>query len=820
MVCVRNVEIQPSVHLSFLQGDRIVCVSSVQIQPSIHLSFCKGTASRALEALKFNHPSICLFPGDRIVSVTIAYDNIVYEDALTILSYASPYPVKVTVQKERAAGADPGMGSTEQLNHPLYRSQSLDALTRVGKEPAFRPKRTLSEMKSDTRKDSPRKGGGGGGERRMSKALSQTYPPSASSAGAGVGAFDVSSDVMVHATEMVVDGKVRQDGGGGGGGGGFTPAQEVMSAVRSEAVRSAPPTEAPESRGCKEEEEEEDPNSGAGRKKSRLDTEAAREFASLMDQMLDGPSQRSGDEETAESRKAAGGLATSPKTPPNKPQRKKKPSSSSSVSLDDPAEFFSAGGGGDGGVEETFLAATAAAAQVQASPNRWQQDLGPEVEEEAIQPSFVKRDIVIGSGTIEFAPVERQDEAERPPSPSWGFSGAKMMPSYKRPASPEGEDPVEEELIEAAVACRDAQAAAPLPSSAKSRGSSEGPSAAALKKEEERKRKKEKEKEKKPPLDEEELEQLIAMNAFPPGSQGWAGIKAGGKQGGIVDDFLPRDVALQALKGQQEAAAGHARGSGSSSNSSSSSSEASSQGQRSHHRAGVAFEVRDDVLTGRPVSIDISRSRNSSASPSRTGARDRMGRASSLRGDDDQDDDLQQQQQRQGDAEDKENREEALDWSGKRLVRSGSFPEIPQDDSISDWTDKNKLNNDDDDNSTTTSGKRSTADTNPESDSEVEAPRTLPDRDIFKARENLANMSDLSNSISSSRSSSPAVTNGPAEGVVGVLPVTGGSGVKNATIDLALSPSPPSAPTSDSNANSKTAIGITLNASTEDDMDC
>lgn len=313
------------------------------------------------------------------------------------------------------------------------------------------------------------------------------------------------------------------------------------------------------------------------------------------------------------------------------------------------------------------------------------------------------------------------------------------------------------------------------------------------------------------------------MNAFPPGSQGWAGIKAGGKQGGIVDDFLPRDVALQALKGQQEAAARHARGS--SSSNSSSISEASSQGQRGHHRAGVAFEVRDDVLTGRPVSIDISGSRNSSASPSRSGARDRMGRASSLRDDDDHDDDRhhqqqRQQQQRQGDAEDKENREEALDWSGKRLVRSGSFPEIPQDDSISDWTDKNKLNNDDDDNSTTTSGKRSTADTNPESDSEVEAPRTLPDRDIFKARENLANMSDLSNSISSSRSSSPAVTNGPADGVVGVVAVTGGSGVKNATIDLALSPSPPSAPTSDSNANSKTAIGITLNAGTEDDMDC
>ena len=31
--------------------------------------------------------------GDRIVALTICFESIVYEDALTILSYASPYPV-------------------------------------------------------------------------------------------------------------------------------------------------------------------------------------------------------------------------------------------------------------------------------------------------------------------------------------------------------------------------------------------------------------------------------------------------------------------------------------------------------------------------------------------------------------------------------------------------------------------------------------------------------------------------------------------------------------------------------------------------------
>lgn len=46
--------------------------------------------------------------------------------------------------------------SNENLSHPLYRSQSLDALQRIGKEPLFKPKRTLSEMKPETRKDSAR----------------------------------------------------------------------------------------------------------------------------------------------------------------------------------------------------------------------------------------------------------------------------------------------------------------------------------------------------------------------------------------------------------------------------------------------------------------------------------------------------------------------------------------------------------------------------------------------------------------------------------------------------------------------------------------
>ncbi|KAK6052893.1 hypothetical protein COOONC_09602 [Cooperia oncophora] len=40
-----------------------------------------------------------ILPGDRIKSLTINFDNMVYEDALTLLSYASPYKVKFELER-------------------------------------------------------------------------------------------------------------------------------------------------------------------------------------------------------------------------------------------------------------------------------------------------------------------------------------------------------------------------------------------------------------------------------------------------------------------------------------------------------------------------------------------------------------------------------------------------------------------------------------------------------------------------------------------------------------------------------------------------
>lgn len=92
--------------------------------------------------------------------MTISFRHVVYEDALTILSYAAPYDVTMelekglrnssTLKKRKAAStvcltASPSVNlsvaagsvqqpegqSNERLVHPLYRSQSIDDLSKV-----------------------------------------------------------------------------------------------------------------------------------------------------------------------------------------------------------------------------------------------------------------------------------------------------------------------------------------------------------------------------------------------------------------------------------------------------------------------------------------------------------------------------------------------------------------------------------------------------------------------------------------------------------------------------------------------------------------
>ncbi|KAF2898826.1 hypothetical protein ILUMI_07344 [Ignelater luminosus] len=78
-----------------------------------------------------------LNPGDRIRSVTINFEHVVYEDALTILSYASPYEVTLEAQSGKTSNTNnqhmAAMAKTVHLGHPLYRSSSMTDLIQIQK---------------------------------------------------------------------------------------------------------------------------------------------------------------------------------------------------------------------------------------------------------------------------------------------------------------------------------------------------------------------------------------------------------------------------------------------------------------------------------------------------------------------------------------------------------------------------------------------------------------------------------------------------------------------------------------------------------------
>lgn len=98
-----------------------------------------------------------LFAGDRILDITISFENMVYEDALTILSYASPYPVRLTLQKATPDKEKDTEGeetdAEDTVHHPVYRSQSMDDVSKIQKERfSFRMRRARSEMKRGSSK--------------------------------------------------------------------------------------------------------------------------------------------------------------------------------------------------------------------------------------------------------------------------------------------------------------------------------------------------------------------------------------------------------------------------------------------------------------------------------------------------------------------------------------------------------------------------------------------------------------------------------------------------------------------------------------------
>lgn len=70
-----------------------------------------------------------------MLGLAVSTEHMVHEDALTILSYASPYPVLLLLEKATSGTAAPRPPPhvAGRPVHPFYRSQSIDDLAKVSR---------------------------------------------------------------------------------------------------------------------------------------------------------------------------------------------------------------------------------------------------------------------------------------------------------------------------------------------------------------------------------------------------------------------------------------------------------------------------------------------------------------------------------------------------------------------------------------------------------------------------------------------------------------------------------------------------------------
>ncbi|CAG7816171.1 unnamed protein product, partial [Allacma fusca] len=83
---------------------------------------------------------------DQITAMTVSFKHMVLEDAITLLSYASPYEVNLDMvhfsdkalahrgmQVSTASPGQSGSGTAtiERVCHPFFKSQSIDDLRKV-----------------------------------------------------------------------------------------------------------------------------------------------------------------------------------------------------------------------------------------------------------------------------------------------------------------------------------------------------------------------------------------------------------------------------------------------------------------------------------------------------------------------------------------------------------------------------------------------------------------------------------------------------------------------------------------------------------------
>ena len=705
----------------------------------------------------------------------------VYEDALTILSYASPYPVKVTLQKERRMSRTRKASETySNLSHPLYRSQSVDTIAKIGKDSLFLPQRSLSVASQGIMKDrlhtSPvAKFSLEKESVRESDEVKQevgTPPPKVN---LNTSEFTTTTQVEINTPPEEVQQSAM-----------FPVADESFTAVKVETEETAPPISSlppPLDLGGENDSEpppeplvpppplDFDTPSAEVKEKPQI-SEAASEFAALFDtlneqdklDMLrlsyedpDGSFNTSQNTVTMETSLTEGETSNDtvidlePKSPvPMKPIRRKKKSSSGSVSSPElsPREPETTSPAPDDVIDDVM--ATVSVERVECAPSSNITD-NDEINEELIMPEKKSREISILSQNIEFSVIDPKKDDNMSDLLESPRDGNKTLVDYSlsdmestlRPRTPDNQQLIEEETItpiqnkrgalESSIKLFDNSDISVTPTSVSDPSGENFHSSGEDNSESDSKIN----------TTVESVDFNLNMTSNPNlFSTPYPSRNEKETAAGISYDISMtelNDIENQMKKEPKESGKG-----------------------------GIAFEVRDDVVSGGTVLTGVSKvklddlgttnvSRTMSYQENlRTAEKIKLERPLSFKAD---------MSKSTGTIDD----ENSLEWSGKRLVRSGSFSEIPQD-ADKDWTDNQ-----------TEESLTGEEELNSSNESLEQADKKgLTKATLFRARENLANLSsDNSDSLQSITSSSrgstpppPYTANGNEDHGLGTSPET------------------------------------------------
>ena len=677
------------------------------------------------------------------------------------------------------------------LNHPLYRSQSVDALHGIGKEPIFQPKRSLSEMRSDKR-DSP-------------KLIHVNRPILEKDLSEEINVSPVKYENPVQNVSPVSTAEVtvhRDDSRG--------DVRQVLNFDKQYSVETGMPNATLDLNNVSENKadtrlanvdrggvDQLDSSAQTSQNQTTNQTDFANIFDTLTEQdKLDVI--RLSYEDTFNDTSNVVEAEITPmvsngelKSAPVKPERKKKRSSSSS-SLDGDSQMSPR----NSNIEEDDVVASLLLPPSEAPPPVPEDDHEEfEADEDMITPQTKARVISVGTDKILFEPMSpaqldisdtnfdktvigRDDPL---------FDGDKTLVNLpeenNRPPSPD-EEPVQEDEIAPIRKMKGELELSPFiinTGKEKSDVTVDGNSSVGnIKLDMESGNEKSMEDKNKSESNTEEFEKdfpnldmnlnfeadsVLFKKTFPsPNTR-------------ETDSGVGYDISVTELESMESKMR----------------EEIARQNESKRGSGGIAFEVRDDFTNGvqqtittksvhRTSSYELTR--NSDSPIERLIQNDR---AASMKLDSNKSSEF----------------DDGLDWSGKRLVRSGSFSEIPQDNTIKDWTDNQTLDDD-----------VIEQNKNEDLDSTNLKPLTRATEYKAKSKENDSDSDSRCRSLSSSSSdSSPErksydVTNGPDDGL-GSSPDTETLKINTASKNIS--------PAYNENGQS---IAVTLNTSMDNDADC